>query len=166
MRVLNGLFFVLLSFVFVGCGSNNAGTTQAVVTLDSGEVVEVLPLDTINAIVVEKKLGDAGIEFTMGDDMAKRLSLFSTKNQSAIKALTKFKFGNSSVQMSVVEISDVARHPFVSNDLLASFNEIAINSSDYVRGVTVSLEDADTALLMIYNPEDFELADQIIAALK
>lgn len=155
-----------MSFVFVGCGSNNADTTQAVVTLDSGEVVEVLPLDTINAIVVEKKLGDAGIEFTVGDDMAKRLSLFSTKNQGAIKALTKFKFGNSSVQMSVVELNDATRHPFVSNDLLASFEKVAINSSDYVRGVTSSLEDADTALLMIYNPEDFELADQIIAALK
>ncbi len=165
MRVLKGLFFIILTLAFVGCGSPDAaapaegGDVEAAV-----EAVEAA--DTMNAAAIEAKFTASGVDFTKQDDMDKRASMFSATNQPAIDALTKFKFGSSSIQLSVVDLNDADRQAFVGNDLLAMYNQLVAADASYERGFTLTLEDANTALLMVFKTEDKELADNILAAMK
>ncbi len=159
MKKLLSLLFVSLALVGAGCGSSSDADV-------AGNVADEMEAAKISASVVETKLGNAGIAFTKQDDTAKRTAMFAENNQVAVEALTKFKFGGSSVQLSVIDLNDASRKGFVNGDVLALYNQVKAADANYTRSYALlSAEDEDTVLLMIYKPEDQTLAGQIEAAL-
>ena len=152
---------MLLALALVGCSSPDTAAPAE----GDGEQAAVAA-DTMNAAVVTTKLGDAGIEFTSADETEKRSSQFSENNQAALGTLTKFKFGESSVQLSVVDLTDASRQAFVGNDLLSLFNQVVEADASYERGFTITMEDDNTNLLMIFKGDDKAMADAVLAALK
>lgn len=149
-----------------GCGSADAPADNDVAATDEAPAEETMAEDKMSAAVVESKLTEAGVEFTMEDETAERMAVFSESNHSAISKISKFKFGSSNVQLTVVDLSDMGRKAFVDADLLSLYNQVSAADAAYERGFTITLEDDDTALLMINKAEDADLVSSILAALK
>ncbi len=156
------LSFLFAALLLVGAGCGSATPNDGA---EPGSAPEAK--DTMSAAMVTSKLKSAGIDFTEADDKAKRLSVFSPNNQPAIDAITKYKFGSTSAQLSVVDLNDASRKGFVDADLLSLYNQVKAADAGYMRSYAMlSVEDDDTSMLLIYKNADAALAKQIEGALK
>jgi hypothetical protein len=157
---LKNIALTIASIALIGAGCSGTGPQ------DTGSEPAAAQ-DKMSAEVVKSKLTSAGVAFTQQDDTAKRKAVFTAKNQAVIDSIAKFKFGSSSVQLSVVDASDASRQSFIGADLLGLYNQVTAADATYQRSyATLSLEDDNTNLLLIFKPADAELAKKIEKALK
>lgn len=110
---------------------------------------------------IAARLKGASIEFTVRDDSAKRAKLFAAEAQPAIDKLLKFKFGASSVQLSVVLLKDAAQKEAIGADLTKLFGQLKAAKDTYKRFFTRRSEDSTTALLLVFEPADQALAKKV-----
>ncbi len=114
---------------------------------------------------IAARLKVAGIDFTVKDD-TKRKKAFDPAVQPAIAALHKFKFPKTSVQLSVVVLSDPSKKAAMGKELGKLFGQLKAAKDTYKRFFTRRAEDATTALLLVFEPADQAVAKKVADQLR
>ena len=121
--------------------------------------------DTADQRLVQR-LKAAGVEHSVADDTEKRLKVFDAAVQPAIAKLHKFKFGKTSVQLSLASLKDPSKKNAVNGELGKLFGQLKAVKADYKRLFTRRSESDNEAALLIYQPADEALAKTVSTQLR
>lgn len=115
---------------------------------------------------VPTQLKAAGVESTVNDETEKRKGQFSDEAQAGISKLFKYKFGDTSVQLSAVVLSDPSKKVAVQKSLDDLFKQLQAADGTYKRAYTSRLEAPNTAMLLVHKPEDEALVNKLSPAVR